>query len=354
MINLAKPSISEMEKFNVNQALNEGAISQGSFISQFEQSWAEWNGYKYGTACSSGTAALFLALKALGIGEGDEVIVPEFTMAATAWAVSYTGAKPVFVDCADDLNMDVNKISAAITEKTRAIIAVPIYGRNSHTEFINVIARRHFLYVIEDMAEAHGIKPKGDIACYSFQITKILTTGEGGMCIANNKRFTDEIRQLSTLYFDKDRTLIHRKMGYNFKMTNLQAAIGVAQVDRINEILVKRRLIEAWYDKLLPEKVRMRPREVLWMYDVNVGPKRDFIKADLAKMGIETRYFFKPMSSQPMYLDPNRPPFPVLNAQKWSEVGLYLPTYTDMTYEDVDKVCTSLISVLNKYDTATI
>jgi perosamine synthetase len=333
----SKPSITALEKKFVNEALNVGDIGVGKFISKFENSWAAWNHKKYGVSCNSGTNAIYLALKALGIGPGDEVLVPEFTMVATAWAVTYTGAKPVFVDCGDDLNMLDN---FKVTKKTKAIIPVPIYGRAVKSSVYSK-ARKNKLFIVEDMAEAHGIPPKGDIACYSFYGNKILTTGEGGMCLTNNKKWADEMRKYANMYFDKNRTLLHPKVGHNFRLTNIQAAIGCAQVLRAKEIISKRKKIESWYDKYLPQDMLMPKRDVLWVYDIDCGKRQEEIKRKLGN--IESRYFFKPMSMQPMYLGK----YKHLNAYKWSKRGLYLPTFTDMTQEDVKRVCKTLETIVN-------
>lgn len=336
MLPLSKPSITDLEKEYVYQAMSAGDIGVGPFIQRFEDAWADWNDMTFGVSCNSGTNAIYLALKALGIGPGDEVIVPEYTMIATAWAVSYTGATPVFVDCTDDLLMDLSKVK--ITDKTKAVIFVPIYGR----KMVDYSYWRHHtekgytkIPIIEDMAEAHGIKPQGDIACYSFYGNKILTTGEGGMCITNNKELADEMRSLSNMYMDEKRTYLHPKQGHNFRMTNLQAAVGLAQVMRMDEILEKRSRIQEWYDQNLPEHVKMPRREVLWMYDISVEDNEK-TKALLEINGIPTRYGFKPMSMQPMYFNEK---YKDLNAYKWSKKILYLPTYTDLSEEEVKKIC---------------
>lgn len=335
MISRFKPSISEKEEIFLFDAFRARELSStGKYIPKFEQAWADYNKMKFGVACNSGTNALYLALKALGIGEGDEVIVPEFTMVATAWAVSYTGAIPVFVDCDDTLNIDATLIEEAISSKTKAIIPVHIYGRKCDMNAINTIAKDYNLYVVEDMAEAHGIMPTGDIACYSFYGNKILTTGEGGMCLTDNEQWADEMRKYANLYFDKERSMIHEKMGYNFRMTNLQAAIGYAQVLRIDEILNKRKQIEKWFNKYLPKECIRPNRDVLWMYDFDCGEKQKEIKAKT-----DTRYFFKPMSMQPQYYLP----YEHLRAYKWSKRGLYFVVWTDMTEEDVKSACNSIL-----------
>ena len=337
---VSKPSITQLELDYAKDALDSGWISsKGDYIDKFENAWAGYNDYSYGSACNSGTNALLLALRALGIGKGDEVIVPEFTMIATAWAVTYCGATPVFIDCKDDLTIDESLIEDALSKKTKAIIPVHIYGRRCDMDSINRIAIDHKLFVIEDMAEAHGIKPCSDIACYSFYGNKIITTGEGGMCLTNDKKLHTRLQWLKSMAFDKDHLFFHAEVGYNFRMTNVQAAIGLAQVERMDEILEKRRQIEKWYEKYLSRKERMPKREVLWMFDIHTYDQQGTIDK-LKEKGIETRMFFKCMSQQPMYLQP----YEHLNAYKWSKRGIYLPTFTDMSEFDVKTICEALQS----------
>lgn len=335
---MSQPSITDLEKHFVNRALDRADIGVWDYIEQFENAWAKWNIMEHGVSCNSGTNAIYLALKALGIGPGDEVIVPEYTMVATAWAVTYTGATPVFVDCGDDLNIQPHLIREKVTEKTKAIILVPIYGRIIQKSVYDG-ARFDGLYIVEDMAEAHGIQPVGDIACYSFYGNKILTTGEGGMCLTNNQQWAEEMRLYANMYFDKERSYRHVKVGHNFRMTNLQAAVGLAQVMRIDEILAKRKQVEAWYDQYIPEKHKMPPRNVLWFYDIKVDDQ-ERLKRYLESKGIPSRYGFKPMSFQQMY----HTDCTYLNAYKWSKHILYLPTWTDMTEKEVKTVCQAIQS----------
>lgn len=325
---MSKPSISSIERRFVEEAMLYGDIGSGPFVEKFERLWAGMNHKDYGVACNSGTNAIYLALKALGVGPGDEVIVPEYTMIATAWAVSYTGATPVFADCDDDLIVR----GWPVTEKTKVIITVPIYGRFAPVPDFGIP-------VVEDMAEAHGIPPRGIISCYSFYGNKILTTGEGGMCLTDDEGLADEMRKLANMYFDEGRTMIHPKQGHNFRMTNLQAAVGCGQVLRFYEITEKRKMIESWYDQNLPERVKMPPRDVLWMYDIQTD-HQEKLKAYMEKNGVPSRYGFKPMSMQPQYLGD----YGKLNAYKWSKRVIYLPTYTDMTIEDVKHVCQTVKS----------
>jgi len=327
MIHCSKPSITNLEKKYIADAVEKSDIGVGEYIQKFEKAWADYNGYAYAVACNSGTSALFLALKALGIGSGDEVIVPEYTMIATAWAVTYTGATPVFVDCKNDLNIDVDKI--CLTEKTKAIIGVPIYGRPLDSRIYDMK-----IPVIDDMAEAHGILPQGTLACFSFYGNKILTTGEGGMVLTNDEALAEEARRYSNMYFDKERSMLHPKIGYNFRMTNIQAAIGLAQVERIQYLLKKRKEVEFLYDAFLDPHVLMPKREVVWMYDIKTKTQAA-TKARLEANGIESRLGFKPMSMQPMYYNPK---YKRLNAYHWSEKILYLPTFPDLKEDDIIKI----------------
>jgi len=341
LIPVSKPDLSSLEEQYATDAIKSGWISsKGNYIGKFENAWASYNGYKYGVAVNSGTNALFIALKALGIGKGDEVIVPDFTMVATAWAVTYCGATPIFVDCTDNLTIDTAQIESKITERTKVIMPVHIYGRQCDMKSIMRIAYEYNLCVVEDMAEAHGIKPVGDIGCYSFFGNKIITTGEGGMCITNDKRLAQQMEHLKSMAFDEGHTFLHKKIGYNHRMTNVQAAIGLAQVERIGEILEKRRNIESLYDKHLPAKYKMPFRDVLWMYDIDCGGKRDEIRKILTEKGIDTRLFFKPMSMQPMYHN-----WESGNAYEWSKRGLYLPTFNDLTEEEIIFICDTIKNI---------
>ena len=332
---IGNPSITKEEIENVTRAITRGDISQGDYITRFEEDWAHMNWREFGVSCNSGTSALQLALLALGVGEGDEVIVPEFTMAACAFAVSSVGAKPVFVDCLDDLTMDVSKIR--ITERTKAIMVVPIYGRPVSQE-VYKLAKSHWLKVVEDFAEGHGIKPQGDITCYSFQANKIITTGEGGMCTTDNGNYYNEMRKFSSLYFDEKRSMLHEKVAFNFRMTNLQAAIGVAQCRRFKELRDKRIKLASWYNEYLPEKYLMPKREVVWVYDIQTD-QQEQLKKFLAEHDIETRYGFKPMSMQPPYKEEYSKEHEKLNAYKWSKRVLYLPTYYGMSLIDEKNIC---------------
>ncbi|MFF4223121.1 DegT/DnrJ/EryC1/StrS family aminotransferase [Streptomyces abikoensis] len=333
---VSRPALDGKELEYVTATIGDGWISsQSPVIQRFEQAFADWNGIAHGVACSSGTAALTLALRALGVGPGDEVIVPEFTMIASAWAVTYTGATPVFVDCGDDLNIDVTRIEEKITPRTRAIMPVHIYGRRCDMDAIMDIAFQYNLRVVEDSAEAHGIRPVGDIACYSLFANKIITAGEGGICLTDDPRLAGQLAHLRAMAFTRDHSFLHKKLAYNFRMTGMQAAVALAQVERLDEILATRRDIEKRYDEGLagiPGITLMPARDVLWMYDLR-AERREELRAFLAEAGIETRLFFKPMSRQPGYLHPD---WPSLKANRFAEDGFYLPTHTGLTAADQD------------------
>lgn len=335
---VSKPYLEGNELEYVTQALKSGWISsQGPQVKEFEELFAKYNGYQHGVSCSSGTSALTIALRAIGIGPGDEVIVPEFTMIASAWAVTYTGAKPVFVDCKDDLNIDTDLIEQKITPRTKAIMPVHIYGRQCNMDKIMEIAYEYNLKVIEDSSEAHGIKPVGDIACFSLYANKIISSGEGGICVTNDAKLADQMNHLKSMAFNPEHTFLHKKIGYNFRMTNMQAAIAKAQTEKIDEILEKRKKIERYYDEGLKniKGITLMPkRDVLWMYDLLADHKEELIKF-LKTHGIETRCFFNPMSRQPMYYDQN---WKNLKAAKFAEKGLYLPTYTSLNESDQEEI----------------
>ncbi|MFD8922225.1 DegT/DnrJ/EryC1/StrS family aminotransferase [Streptomyces sp. NPDC059569] len=331
---VSKPWLGGRELEYVTDAVSGGWISsQGPYVRKFESAFADYNGIAHGVACSSGTTALTLALRALGVGPGDEVIVPEFTMIATAWAVTYTGATPVFVDCGDDLNIDVSLIEEKITPRTKVIMPVHIYGRRCDMDTIMDLAHEYNLRVVEDSAEAHGVRPVADIACFSLFANKIITAGEGGICLTDDKRLADQMAHLRAMAFTKDHSFLHKKLAYNFRMTSMQAAVALAQTERLDAILETRREIERRYDEGLSGIggiTLMPPRDVLWMYDLR-AERREQLRDFLADEGVETRLFFKPMSRQPGYLHPD---WPSLKASRFSEDGFYLPTHTGLTAED--------------------
>lgn len=333
--------------------------SAGSYIPRFEKAFSRYCTVKYGVACSSGTSSLHLALAACGITKGDEVIIPTFTMIATANAVTYTGAKPVFVDAEPrTYNIDADKIEKKITARTKAIIAVHIYGHPADMDKILYIAKRRNLCVIEDAAEAHGAKYKGkkvgsigDAGCFSFYGNKIITTGEGGMVITNNRKLAQRAVYLRGHTFSKERHFWHKEIGFNYRMTNLQAAVGLAQTERISEFVRIKINIAKYYNSLLKgiSGITLPPdtqgiKNVYWLYSILIekdfGMDRDTLRKNLAKEGIETRVFFIPMHLEPIYSKICKGGFPI--AEELCRKGLCLPSSHKLKKDEIRFIVKSI------------
>ncbi len=281
---------------------------------ELENNFCAFTNKRYAVSCNTGTSGLHLALLALGIGEGDEVIIPDFTMSACAFAVSYTGAKVVTVDCGDDYNMRHDLIK--VTPNTKAIMAVHIYGRNA-----NVAGLKKFgLPIIEDMSEGHGIIPKGDIAVYSLYKNKIIHAEEGGIVVTNDKDYADTIRDLKNMAFGDKHNFYHERVGYNYRMSDAQAKIALKSLDKFGDNRVKRRQVASWYDEIFERK---HDNECNWVYDFEVEDNSIVDKIP------EARYFFKPISTFPMYTQQVGK-----KALEISKRGMYLPIYPDMTKKD--------------------
>lgn len=366
MIPVCEPTIGEKELEYVTDCLKTNWISsQGKYIEQFEQKFADFCGVKHGVACSNGTTALHLGLAAAGIGPGDEVIIPTFTMIATANAVSYTGAKPVLVDSElETWNMDVSLIEEKITDKTKAILPVHTYGHPIDMGPLKEIAEKHSLFVFEDAAEAHGAEYKGkragslgDAAAFSFYGNKIITTGEGGMVVTDDGKLAEKMRLLRNHAFTKPR-FHHKEIGFNYRMTNIQAAIGVAQMERADELVEARIRNAKKYNKLLAgADVTLPPqaewaKNVYWMYGVLLGDEYGGVPESMGKLkakGVDTRAFFYPMHKQELYQKKDSR-FPDVSgsypiAEKLSDRGLYLPSSSSLTDEQIATVAEALISL---------
>jgi perosamine synthetase len=357
VIPVSQPLLDGNELRYVEQAIRSGWISSGGpFVRAFEERFAALTGCTHAIACSSGTTALHLALAALGIGPGDEVIVPAFTMIASANAVAYTGATPVFVDAEPAAwNLDPAAVAAAVTSRTRAVVVVHTYGAPAEMDAIRAVATRHGLAVVEDAAEAHGaayrgrpVGSLGDAATFSFYANKIVTTGEGGMVTTSDARFARVARRLRDHAFSEDHHFWHRYRGFNYRMTNLQAAVGVAQLERYDELVARRRRLAERYTHALRDLDGLTlPREqpgttnVFWMYALLVGDAfgctRDALRAALAEAGIETRTTFIPLHLQPIYREGRRElVFPV--AEDLCARGLYLPTSAALGEDEIARV----------------
>jgi perosamine synthetase len=355
-IPIACPVFTGNEKKYVMDCIETGWISSiGKFIQEFEKNFSDFCNTKHAISCSNGTVALHLALLAYDVGPGDEIIVPTLTYVATANAVTYCGARPVFIDCEPETwNIDPDRIEEKITAKTKGIIIVHLYGHPANVDAIFEIARRHNLFVIEDAAEAHGALYKnrivgsiGDIGTFSFFGNKIITSGEGGMVVTNSDELSEKIRLLKGQGMDPERRYWFPAIGYNYRMTNIQAAIGLAQLENISWHLDKRKEIanlyymhlRELYDYIELPKEKEWARHSFWMFSILL---KDFTKVSrddfmqlLGKDGIETRPVFYPMHVMPLYRESNEN-FPV--ATRIASRGLNLPTHALLTEEDINYI----------------
>ena len=365
MIPVWEPVLDGNERRYVLDCLETNWISSlGSYITRFEETFARWCGVPHGVACSSCTTGLHLALVGLGIGPGDEVIIPDFTLIVSASTVIEAGARPVLVDADPKTwGLDPDKVEEKIGPRTRAIMPVHMYGHPCDMPRICEIARRRRLFVIEDCAEAHGaevggrrVGSFGDAACFSFYGNKILTTGEGGMVLCSDGKLAEEMRLLRNQAFEQPR-FVHRRIGFNYRLTNVQAAIGLAQVEKVDEKVEKKREIARWYaeafakveDVELPAEAP-GAKNVYWMYGVKLGDSfrrgRDGVMAALKERGVETRAFFCPMHRQPVFqgTDSRFPDvsgsYPVSD-DLWKR-GLYLPSGLGLTRSQVEEVAAKL------------
>lgn len=350
-IKVCEPYITKKEVEVVSRAVKEGNISStAKYVELFEKAFAKKFGAKYAVAVNSGGSALFLALWALGIRVGDEVIVPTFTMVATANAVVQCGAKPVFIDCEENGNIDVAKIEEKITKKTKAIIPVHIYGHPCDMDEIKTITQKYNLLVIEDAAEAHGALYKnkivgtfGQAGCFSFYANKIITSGEGGMIIANSQVLYKKLVKLRAYYFHDKRHFWHEQQAWNLRMSALEAALGLAQLERLDELVDLRRANARYYTENMQDLAEFltfpseknNVKSVYWMYGLILKKgNRDKLMKFLEKEGVETRTYFFPMHWQPIYKETDS--YPV--ADRLGKNGLYLPSSSHLTKKQKDRV----------------
>lgn len=370
-IPVSQPFFGEFEKQFADDALDKKAISGffGEYITSFENSFANFCDCTYGVSTTSGTTAIHLALLALSIGQNDEVLVSTLTNMATFFPVIYQGAKPVPIDIENDtLNMNPELLESKITDRTKAIIVVHLFGHPVDMDPVMEIAKKYNLSVIEDCAEAHGALYKGkkvggigDIGCFSFYANKIITTGEGGMITTNNPELADRARWIKSLAFGDVNKFMHKDIGYNYRMTNLQAAIGCAQMKNISTIIKKKRTIASFYSKKLETIELLKlPIEkeyalnVYWMYHIVLKPmvsdKRNDIMNELAKRGIETREGFIPFNLQDIFIKKGlvqANECPVANSVSYS--SFYLPSGATLADEDVEYVAEALKDVMKDF-----
>jgi len=355
MFPVYKPYFTGREKEYVNQCLDSTWISsKGEFINRFEQGFGDFIGAAHVTTVANGTVALHLALEAIGVGRGDEVIVPTFTYVASVNTILQVGAVPVFVDSLEStLQVDPADIKRKITAKTKAIMAVHLYGQACEMDELASICKEHGLLLIEDCAEAFGTLYKGrhvgtfgDIATFSFFGNKTITTGEGGMVVAREQAVADRAFHLKNQGVSKEREYWHDAVAYNYRMTNICAAIGVAQLESAESIIAKKRQIAGWYKsglQELPLKTHdEQPGTVhsFWMCSVVLDHANDRagLRENLKAAGIETRPFFYPAHTLPHCA--TRQNFPI--AESLSARGINLPSYPDLCEGDVAKICSDI------------
>ena len=367
MIPVNQPLLDGREKELLIQCIDTGWISSdGPFVGEFEKSFAGFIGASNGIALCNGTAALEVALYAAGVGEGDEVIMPSFTIISCAIAAIRLGAVPVLVDCDPDTwGMDVSQVEGKITPRTKAIMPVHIYGHPVDMDPLMALARKHGIAIVEDAAEVHGAEYKGrkcgsigDVSAWSFYANKIITTGEGGMVLTSNPEMAARAASYRNLAFRPEKRFYHTEIGYNFRMTNLQAAIGVAQMERIDEfVATKRRLGEYYREKLsgIPglkcQIEKPWAKTVYWMYCVELeeGIRMDAVDAmqKLGSKGIGTRPFFLGLHEQPVFHDRGLfkgEHYPV--TERASRRGFYLPSGLALTEQQIDEVVTAVRAVI--------
>lgn len=358
---ISQPSIGAKELEYVTDAVQSGWVSSmGRYIESFENSFAAFCGTQFAVAVSNGTNALHLVLASLGIGRGDEVIIPDLTFIATANAVAYTGASVVCVDiCAETLCIDVDAVERAITPRTRAIVPVHLYGHPAEMDRLIALGRNRGILIIEDAAEAHGAEYKGqrvgsfgECGVFSFYGNKVITTGEGGMLTTNSKELWQRAKMLRDHAMSPEKRYWHEEIGFNYRMTNLQAALGLAQMTRIDEFLGKRRQIMEWYRESLGADANLRLnreaphcRNVYWMICLEMRgiteSQRVGVMKELRESGVDSRPYFYPVSDMPMY---QRSDTPV--AHEVSPRGINLPSYTELTQADVAQIGEAVREVL--------
>jgi len=369
MLPVNEPLFNGNEKEYLIECINSGWVSSdGPFVKRFEEEFADYLGADHGVAVTNGTAALETALYSAGVSAGDEVIMPSFTIISCAIAAIRLGAIPVLVDVEPNTwNIDVTQIESKITSRTKVIMAVHMYGHPADMDPILEIARNNKLIVLEDAAQVHGAEYKGqkcgsigDISTFSFYANKIITTGEGGMVVTSDDRMAERARSYRNLCFRNDKRFYHTELGENFRITNLQAAVGVAQLEQLDEFVrIKRRLGQYYKNKL--EKINginlqiEKPwaKMVYWMYCIVVDESTDLtakkVMDQLNKRGIGTRPFFLGLNEQPVLNDMGlykNEDYPI--TKKIGEQGLYLPSGLTLEESDIDFVAEELDTIISK------
>jgi len=355
-IPVSAPDLSGNEKAYAADAVESTWVSSnGEYITRFESQVAQQIGVNHGVTTSNGTTSLHLALVASGIGPGDEVIVPSLTFVATANVVRYCGATPVFTDvAASSWCIDATAVAQALSPRTKAIIAVHLFGNVADIESIRKFVADKDVAIIEDTAEAHGASLNGqiagslgDISCLSFYGNKIITTGEGGMLLTDSDDLNQRARKLRDHGMDSTRHYWHDEVGFNYRLTNVQAAIGVAQMEHFDEIAAKRRHVFAQYRERLTsvEQITLQPIpsgtvQAPWFFTLLLNDiDREPVRAQMRERGIDTRPFFTPMHQLPIYQTDQHLPV----SEDVAARGMYLPTFAQITESQIDRVCAALV-----------
>lgn len=380
MIPVNEPLLGEEELNNVIDCVKSGWISSaGKYIDEFERAWARECGVRHGVAVSNGTTALQIAVEALDLEPGDEIIMPSFTIISCALAIVKAGLKPVLVDSDPETwGMRVDELARYLTPRTRAIMPVHMYGHPVDMDPLLDFAQANNLRVIEDAAEVHGaeyLSRRGtpgatwkrcggmsDLATFSFYANKLITTGEGGMVVTNDDRLAERLRSLRNLCFRPPRRFLHTELGYNFRMTNIQAALGVAQTRRLAAIVERKRDIASRYTKRLSKldwlslpQEKSWGKNVFWIYGLVIADRialdAEGLAARLKQLGVETRPFFLGMHEQPVFHDmglfnDSAGKFPV--SERLARRGLYVPSGLAMTNEQIEQVCDAMEKISNE------
>lgn len=367
-ISVNEPLFNGNEKKYLNECIDTGWISSdGSFVKRFEEEFASKIGRKHGIAVTNGTSAIDVAVHSLNIGVGDEIILPTFTIISTILQIIRSGAKPVLIDC-DPLtwNMNVDHIESKITSQTKAIMVVHIYGLPVDMSPVIDLCKKYNLKLIEDAAEVIGQTYKnfncgsfGDISTVSFYPNKHITTGEGGMILTDDKKLADECRKLRNLYFQDHNRFVHEKLGWNYRMTNLQAAVGLAQLEQLDHFIKKKRYIGELYNKKLSKLKNVQlPKikteyatNIYWVYGIVLKPACKLnakeVMVKLIDQGIGCRPFFYPMHLQPVFKKTNlfeNQSYPV--AENLYERGFYIPSGLSLDEKKISKVADVLYNIL--------
>ena len=369
MIPVNTPVIGEKEIEYVMECLQTGWISsEGKFVKEFEEKFSEYCSMRYGIAVNSGTAALETAVWSLGLEEGSEIILPAFTIISCATAIVRNKCVPVLVDV-DPVTwcMDVGQVEARITPKTGAVMPVHMYGHPVDMDPLMELAEHHGLRVIEDAAQVHGSEYKGkkcggfgDVSCFSFYANKLITTGEGGMVLTNSSSIAEKARAYRNLSHSPERRFLHHELGMNFRLTNVQAALGVAQLERIEDIVDKKRRMGKLYTELLGEVPGLQlpseaswAKQVYWMYSIvlneEVSIDAEQFCERLGKLGVGTRPFFLSMHEQPalrsegLFQGEN---YPV--SERISRRGFYLPSGLTLSESEIKEVCKAVSEIIKE------